>query len=120
MRQSSEDFEEFPPRKTRKLSEIHQSCNFATVEPTSFEEAAKEVWMNATEEELHMIKKNETWELDDRPTGKKIIGVKWIYKIKLNEEGNMQWYKARLVAKGFAQKPCIDFFETFSPVAQME
>lgn len=42
------------------------------------------------EEEQHMIKKNETRELVDQPMGRKIIGVKRIYKIKLNE----CWLKA--------------------------
>ncbi|KAL0381449.1 UNVERIFIED_CONTAM: Retrovirus-related Pol polyprotein from transposon RE2 [Sesamum angustifolium] len=55
--------------------------------------------VQAMEEEIKMIEKNNTWELADRPKDKEVIGVKWIYKTKLNEDGSIQKYKARLVAK---------------------
>ena len=38
---------------------------------------------------------------------------------KRNENGQVVRYKARLVAKGFKQKFCIDFFEAYSPVVNM-
>ncbi|BBN69407.1 hypothetical protein Prudu_927S000300, partial [Prunus dulcis] len=63
--------------------------------------------------EIEMIEKNETWELVDRPSDKPIIGVKWVYKTKLNLDGSIQKHKARLVVKGYAQKPGINFNETF-------
>ncbi|KAL0368055.1 UNVERIFIED_CONTAM: putative mitochondrial protein [Sesamum calycinum] len=52
-----------------------------------------------------MIEKNNTWELADRPKDKEVIGVKWIYKTKLNADGSIQKHKARLVAKGYSQLP---------------
>ncbi|RDX61375.1 hypothetical protein CR513_60404, partial [Mucuna pruriens] len=56
----------------------------------------------------------------DLPTGAKAIRVKWIYKTKLNELGEVDKYKARLVAKGYSQQHGIDFFEVFAPVARMD
>ena len=50
------------------------------------------------EEEIKMIEKNNTWELVNRPHGKDIIGVKWVYKTKLNPDGTIQKHKTRLVA----------------------
>ncbi|KAL4388514.1 hypothetical protein GQ457_09G023930 [Hibiscus cannabinus] len=70
--------------------------------------------------ELNMIEKNQTWELVDRPNHKKAIGVKWVYRTKLNPGGSVHKYKARLVVKGYAQMFGVDFSETFSPVARMD
>ena len=71
-------------------------------------------------EELKMIEKNETWILVDRPTHKKVIGVKWIFKLKLNTDGSTNKHKARLVAKGYSQEPGTDFTETFATMSRLD
>ena len=72
------------------------------------------------EEEIRMIEKNNTWELVDIHREREVVSLKWIYKIKLNQEGNIQKHKERLVARDFTQKPGIDSYETFSQVACLE
>ena len=67
-----------------------------------------------------MIEKNGTWELVEKLTAKPIIGVKWVYKTKLNLNRSINKKKARLVAKGYSQKPGVDFKETFAPVSRLE
>ena len=102
-------------------SDIYQRCNFAGVEPENYEEAIKHhVWKKAMEEEIRMVEKNNTWELVAIPREREVVSLKWIYKIKLNKEGDIQKHKARLVARGFTQKPGIDFYGTFSQVARLE
>jgi len=71
-------------------------------------------------EELEQIEKNNTWELVPRPNNKILIGTKWIFKNKLNENGDVIRNKARLVRKGYAQQQGIDSEETFAPVARLE
>lgn len=72
------------PRQTQSLIEIYESCNLMIVEPESFKETSKhKVWNKAMEEEIRMIKKNETWELVDFPLNIEAIRVKCIYKTKL-------------------------------------
>eukprot|EP00253_Pinus_taeda_P036626 PITA_36626 len=72
------------------------------------------------DDELEQIEKNNTWELVLRPKDKNVIGTKWIFKNKLNENGEVVRNKARLVCKGYAQQEGIDFEETFAPVARLE
>ena len=51
---------------------------------------------------------------------KNVIGTKWVFRNKLNEEGKVTRNKARLVCKGYAQIEGVDFEETFASVARME
>jgi len=67
-----------------------------------------------------MIERNQMWELVDIPQHKKAIGVKWVYRTKLNSDGYVNKYKARLVVKGYARMFGVDFSETFTPVARMD
>ena len=91
------------------------------LEPVEFEEAEKDdKWIEAMKEELRMIEKNDTWELVDRPQHRKVIGVKWVYRTKLNADGSVNKYKARLVVKGYSQVFGVDFSETFAPVARLD
>ncbi|KAI5323717.1 hypothetical protein L3X38_032789 [Prunus dulcis] len=109
------------PRKWKSLDEVYAQCKMSIIEPENFTEAVKdEAWKKAMTEEMLMIEKNSTWELVDRPSNKPIVGVKWVYKTKLNLDGSIQKHKARIVAKGYTQKPGVDFNETFAPVARLD
>ncbi|CAA7016056.1 unnamed protein product [Microthlaspi erraticum] len=93
----------------------------ATDDPDCFEEAVQhEVWRKAMEAEIKSIEENHTWELMELPLGAKVIGVKWVFKTKFNERGEIDKFKARLVAKGYHQKHGIDFHEVFAPVARWD
>jgi len=72
------------------------------------------------EEEIEAIENNNTWDLVDLPKDKNLIGVKSVYKTKLNEKGEIDRFKERFVAKGFSQQPRIEFGETFAPVAILD
>ena len=72
------------------------------------------------EEELSQIEKNDTWELVPRPKDKNVIGTKWVFRNKLDENGKVTLNKAILVCKGYAQIKGIEFEETFAPMARME
>jgi len=72
------------------------------------------------DEEIEAIEKNDTWDFIYFLKDQNIIGVKWVYKTKLNEKGEIERFKARLVSKGFSQQSGIDFGEMFSPVARLD
>ena len=63
---------------------------------------------------------NDSQELVNKPEGRKIIGVKWVYRTKLNADNSINKHKARLVVKGYAQIFGVDYSETFAPVARLD
>lgn len=101
---------------------LDEELQFTTAdEPVSFSEAEREAsWRQAMREEMKSIEDNNTWELATLPTGHRAIGLKWVFKVKRDEHGNVIRHKARLVAKGYVQRAGIDFDEVFAPVARME
>ena len=64
-------------------------------EPLSYTEAASdEVWMRAMREEMLSIDRNATWELEFPPPNCRPIGLKWIFKLKKNPQGEVIKHKA--------------------------
>ena len=53
------------------------------------------------DQEIDTIQKNKTWEFVELPRGKKAIDVKWVFKTKLNSQGEVDKCKARLIVKGY-------------------
>ena len=91
------------------------------VEPKDTESALNdESWVNAMHEELHQFEKNKVWHLVPRPLNGSVIRTKWVYRNKINEEGQIVRKKARLVVKGYNQEFEIDFEESFAPIARIE
>ena len=80
----------------------------------------KSRWQSAMEDEMKSLKANDVWDLVPRPDARKVIGCKWVFKVKVAADGSVTRHKARLVAQGFSQKPGLDYDETFSPVVRSE
>ncbi|GJV18991.1 retrovirus-related pol polyprotein from transposon TNT 1-94 [Tanacetum coccineum] len=96
-------------------------CFISTIEPKNINEALKdENWVMAMQEELNQFKTNDVWELVPNPMDMTIIGTKWVYRNKLDENGVVTRNKARLVAQGYNQQEGIDYDETYAPVARLE
>jgi hypothetical protein len=55
-----------------------------------------------------------------RPKNENVIGTKWVFRNKLNEDKQVTSNKERLVCQGYSQVEGIYFEETFAPVARME
>ena len=96
------------PLTHSKASHLSNFCgHFAFVsitEPTKVDEAFMESeWIQAIQDELHQFKLNNVWELVKRPDPRKhnIIGTKWVYRNKQDENGLVVRNKAHLVAQGY-------------------
>jgi hypothetical protein len=95
------------PRRMRNLDELYDAtqviedttlfCFFADNDPLSFNKAITEEKIEAMDEEIHAIEKNDTWKPTHPPENKKAIGVKRVYKTK-----------AKLVDKGYKQREGIE------------
>jgi transposase InsO family protein len=119
-----------PRRSTRERRRpdfymgLHEILVVDTEDPLTYEEAIQrddsKAWREAMESEIQSMYENKVWTLVDLPDGKKAIQNKWVFKRKMDMNGNMTTYKARLVAKGFSQIQGIDYDETFSPVAMFK
>jgi len=72
------------------------------------------------QDELHQFERNQVWHLVPKLKDKTIIGTKWVFRNKLDEQGIVTRNKARLVVQGYNQEEGIDYEETFAPVARIE
>ena len=100
-----------------------ESANAAVLgDPLSYYDALSredhDKWKEACNDELEMFKKMGVFEEVQKPPDRKIVGSKWIFKMKLGPDGQIERYRARLVAQGFSQVEGIDYNETFAPVTK--
>ncbi|GKE57336.1 putative ribonuclease H-like domain-containing protein, partial [Tanacetum coccineum] len=72
------------------------------------------------QEKLLQFKLQKVWVLVDFPYGKKVIGIKWVFRNKRDERSIVVKNKAQLIAQGFRQEEGIDYDDVFAPVARIE
>lgn len=89
--------------------------------PSTYREAMassdNKKWQAAMQSELDGCVAQDTWSLvkrSDLSPNTNIIPVKWVFKIKTDENGVVTKYKARITPKGFKQRHGIDYFEVFA------
>ncbi|XP_019255689.1 PREDICTED: uncharacterized protein LOC109234243 [Nicotiana attenuata] len=108
--------------KTRAA--LKKKANIALIsqiEPKKVEEALNDSsWVQAMQEELDQFSKNQVWKLIPKPENVSVIGTKWVFRNKLNEDGKVIRNRARLVAQGYSQQEGVDYDETFALVARLE
>jgi hypothetical protein len=91
-------------------------------DPSTYKEAVSSLeaacWVKAMTD-MESLHKNHTCDLVLPPKGCKIVGCKWVFKLKDSSlEVDAPRYKARLVAKGFSETEGIDYHVVFSPVVK--
>ena len=108
-------FEKFSTRHRAFIAAVHTG-----VEPRSFAEAMQDPgWREAMAKEIRALEDNDTWVLSALPPDKRVLGCKWVYKIKYHSDGSVERLKARLVILGNHQVAGLNYDETFAPIAKM-
>ncbi|KAK9054019.1 hypothetical protein SSX86_025095 [Deinandra increscens subsp. villosa] len=79
--------------QVNQVQEVDDQVNLLLAqeeEPSSYLEASKsKVWIDAMKEELGAIERNGTWFLTNPPKKCRPIGLKWLFKVKRDAEGNI-------------------------------
>lgn len=110
-----------PPDRYGEWATVAESdlCEPETVrDALTSPEKAK--WKEAMQKEMESLYANEVWDLVELPKSKKAVGSKWVFKVKVDADGEIERHKARLVAQGYSQRFGSDYDETFSPVVRFE
>ena len=102
--------------KSHKVSPTPK-LDYTLIEPPTYKIASQFTqWCSAMDDEFAALKRQGTWVLIPPSPTQNLVGCKWVFRLKHNNDGSINRYKARLVAKGFHQQYGVDFEETFSPV----
>eukprot|EP00963_Diacronema_lutheri_P010611 scaffold1117_cov307-Pavlova_lutheri.AAC.1 len=111
----------YPLRESRP-PHPYWTANVCLTDPLTLDEALgspqHDDWKLALQEEVSSLSEQDVFDVVDRTPQMKTLPCKWVFKVKYDQDGNIQRFKARLVAKGFKQVASIDFGETFAPVAK--
>nr|GEW78909.1 copia protein [Tanacetum cinerariifolium] len=114
--------EEYESIEVDEVVNIKESKNHPleqVIEPKDVNEAlGDESWVLAMQEELNQFVANDVWDLVPLPISQTVIGTKWVFRNKLDENGILSRNKARLVAKGYNQQEGIYYDETYALVAR--
>nr|GEV68698.1 retrovirus-related Pol polyprotein from transposon TNT 1-94 [Tanacetum cinerariifolium] len=96
-------------------------CFISTIEPKNVNETlGDESWVVAMQQELNQFIANDVWDLVPLPKNQSVIGTRWVYINKLDENGIVSKNKPRLVAHGYNQQEGIDYDKTYAPIARLE
>lgn len=122
--------EDSEPRRFRQLRDVYNDTEEVELhdelmlmgvdEPVCYSQEIKgKMWEEAMKTEIEAIERNITWNLAELPVGHKAIGLRWVYKLKRNTNGEIIKYKAGLVSKGNVQKQGVHYEEVFAPVTRL-
>jgi hypothetical protein len=113
------------PKKFMLLTTRHHDVlSLDNDEPKTYTEAImgpdSKKWLGAMKSEIESMHGNQVWNLVAPIDGVKPVECKWIFKKKIDMDGNVHFHTALLVAKGFKQIQGVAYDETFSPVAMLK
>ena len=104
-----------------KLAFFQHVAFVSQIEPKNVNDALHDSnWVVAMQDELNQFNRNDVWSIVPKNDVMNVIGTKWVFRNKMDENGNIVKNKAMPIAKGYNQEEGIDFDETYAPVARLE
>ena len=112
-----------PSQVVKTRSSYRNICQYVTflshLEPKNVKKALKDYhWILAMHEKLNQLEINKVWNLVHMPNNHPTIGIKWIFRNKMDENSNIVRNKVRLVAQGYNQEEGIAY--EYAPIAKLE
>jgi hypothetical protein len=113
-------------RVTRSSRSAHLSCFTNTLfvalfEPIDIGHAiSNSSWVSDIHEELENFERTQVWTLVEPPRDVNVIIIKWVFKNKHGDDGEVVSTKSHLVAQGFSQVKDLDFEKIFTLIAHLE
>ena len=113
-----------PQERDVRIPNAGQTCHIRDISESdspslksALNSPSRDLWEIAIAEELESLREAGTWDIVEVPRGAKIFPSKLVLKVKRNSDGTFERRKARLVLLGNLQRPDIDFYDTYAPVA---
>ncbi|XP_075486456.1 uncharacterized protein LOC142526068 [Primulina tabacum] len=107
--------------RNQMINEFMHAAFVSQLEPKKIDDALYDTnWMDAMQEELNQFERSRVWHLVPRPDSIHVIGTRWVFRNKMNENNLIIRNKARLVARGYRQEKGIEFHESFAPIGRLE
>lgn len=101
-------------RLSRSYALIVNQLSNVSIPSNVHEALADPKLRKAINDEMEVLQKNSTWKLVALPKGKKTVGCRSVFTVKLNSCGEVERCKERLVAKGYRKKNGIIYGDTFA------
>ncbi|MBW0534040.1 hypothetical protein O181_073755, partial [Austropuccinia psidii MF-1] len=76
-------------------------------------------WRRAAEDKLRGFQQHDFWTPVLPTKGMKVLGGKWVFDVKRHADGSIERFKACYAARGFSQRPGVNCFNVYAPMASM-
>ncbi|MBW0529505.1 hypothetical protein O181_069220 [Austropuccinia psidii MF-1] len=103
-----------------------QSASFVeaiVLDPKSYSQAThhpdSKQWLATIDNELSNMNKYQVWSFHERDESIHPLTTTWVFKRKIDANGNLTKYKARLCVRGFNQQEGLNYNDVFSPTGKL-